>query len=489
MASDVNRMTWPTAGGFNGPVDRPLSLPDRQTALEHACDIVEQAWSQFDKPRQTEPELSDSLRRLLEADLPSQGNDPIASLDEAAAVLDASLAQARPRYFAYIGSSALEIGAIGDFLAHTFDVNLATESRAATLLETQTLHWLADFLGFPARSGNFTSGGQLSNMTALAAAREHALPGSRIHGLGGARPRVYVSAEAHYSNTRAAEVLGLGAANVVAIPIDDRRHMRSDALASAIDADIADGFTPVAVVASGGTTLTGAVDPIGEIAAIAHARECWVHVDGAYGLPAAGTSSRRYLFDGLDQADSVSVDAHKWMFVPKACSAVLVRDPTILARTFGHDEAYMPHEDDVVPNMVDTTLEYSRPFRALKLWLAFRVHGCDGLREALDANISHAALAYRLAQEHREFEVLGHDPDLSVVPLRHRLPECPDLDAHNDALYKAMQEDGRVFVSPGVIDGRTWLRPCFTNFRTTDNDVRALIEVASELGVNLCPEH
>ena len=468
---------------------RPLRLPDREAALRHAADLVARAWSEFDQAREREPELDASLAALLREPLPRHGVDAIEGLDEAAGVLDASIAQARPRYLAYIGSSALEVGALADLLAHSYDVNLALDSKGATLLEEQAIRWLAEFVGFPAASGNFTSGGQLSNMTALAAAREAALPGARQVGMADRRARLYVSAEAHYSNVRAAEVLGIGALNVVAIPIDGQRRMRVDLLAAAIDADLAAGFTPVAVVATGGTTLTGTVDPIRAIAEAAHERGVWVHVDGAYGLPAASTHSRRHLFDGIELADSVSIDAHKWLFVPKACSAVMIRDPRILAETFGHHEAYMPHEDDVQPNMVDTTLEYSRPFRALKLWLAFRVHGAEGIREALEANIAQAELLYALASEREDFAVLATEPSLSITPIRHLAPGCPDVSAHNEALYKALQRNGRVFISPGEIDGGTWLRPCFTNFRTTADDVRVLLDVAAEIGVTICPEH
>jgi len=184
-----------------------------------------------------------------------------------------------------------------------------------------------------------------------------------------------------------------------------------------------------------------------------------VHVDGAYGLPAAATASRRHLFAGLHAADSVSIDAHKWMYVPKACSAVLFRDPTVLSRTFGHHAAYIPHEDDARPNMVDTTLEYSRPFRALKLWLGFLTHGAASFRTALERNIGQALLTYELADASEDFEVLPNPPSLSITPIRHAPADCPDVDAHNDALYKAMQRDGRVFISPGVIDGETRLRP------------------------------
>jgi aromatic-L-amino-acid decarboxylase len=457
--------------------------------LHHAAELVAEAWREFDSAREEEPDLSPALRELLQQPLPESGIDPLAGLDEAAAALDASIAQARPRYFAYIGSSALEIGALADLLAHSFDVNLALDSKGATLIEEQALRWLGQFVGFPVAGGNFTSGGQLSNMTALAAARERAIPGARIHGISGVRARVYGSAEAHYSNTRAAEVLGIGAANMVPIDQDEHRRMRPDALARALDADMASGFVPVAVIASAGTTLTGTVDPIDAIVDVASERGVWVHVDGAYGLPASGVPARRHMFTGLERADSVAIDAHKWLYVPKACSAVMVRDAQMLPVTFGHVEAYMPHELDTRPNTVDTTLEYSRPFRALKLWLAFRVHGARGLREALEKNLEHARTLYTLASAHPAFEVLPFAPSLSIVPVRHVLPGCPDIDAHNDALYRAMQEDGRIFISPGIIDGHTWLRPCFTNFRTTDDDVAALLTVADEIGSQICPDH
>lgn len=471
-------------------MNRPLSLgEDREKALRHAADLVARAWREFDTARENEPDLSGDLRALLAQDLPESGVDAVVGLDEAAAALDASIAQARPRYFAYIGSSALEIGALADLLAHSFDVNLALDSKGATLIEDQALRWLGEFVGFPVAGGNFTSGGQLSNMTALAAARERAIPGSRIHGLGEFRARVYGSAEAHYSNTRAVEVLGIGAANMISIAQDDHRRMDPHALARAIDADIASGFIPVAVIASAGTTLTGTVDPIDAIVDVAAERGVWVHVDGAYGLPASGVATRRALFAGLERADSVAVDAHKWLYVPKACSAVMVRDAQMLPATFGHAEAYMPHDSDTRPNTVDTTLEYSRPFRALKLWLAFRVHGAQGIRDALEQNIAHAELLYASAHADPSFEVLPFGPSLSIVPIRHAPPQCPDGDAHNDALYRAMQADGRVFISPGIIDGRTWLRPCFTNFRTTEDDVAVLLAVADEIGTRICPEH
>ena len=468
---------------------RPLSLGDqREAALEHAAAIVIRAWQEFDTARDDETVASPELLARLREPLPEGPGDVIADLDLAGDVLDASLAQSRPRYLAYIGSSGLEVGAVADLLAHSYDINLALDARAATQLERQAIDWLAAFLGFPAATGSFTSGGTISNITALAAARERALPGSRSTGMVGRRVALYCSAEAHYSVTRAAELLGIGRDNVRDIAIDALRRMDPADLAARIDADLADGVIPIAVVATGGTTLTGAVDPIGAIADVCQERGVWLHVDGAYGLPAAGAPTSAPRFTGLERADSVSVDAHKWMFVPKACSAVLVRSTADLAAVFSHNEDYIPHEDDEL-NAVDVTLEYSRPLRALKLWLALRVHGAGAFRAAIEGNLAQAQLLYGLAAAHPDFQTREHPPQLSIVPIRHVMAACPDLDAHNEALCRAMQHDGRVYVSPAVIDGQVWLRPCFTNFRTTTEDVHITLAVAAELGSTMCSSH
>ncbi|NQW31637.1 MAG: aminotransferase class V-fold PLP-dependent enzyme, partial [Actinomycetales bacterium] len=361
-----------------------LSLgPDRDRVLDHAAHIVSRTWAEFDVARDTQPETSKELALLLTEGLPQDPSDPIAALDIAAEALDSSLTQARPRYLAYIGSSGLEIGALGDLLAHSHDPNLALDAGSASDIERQTISWLGEFLGYHGARGFFTSGGTVSNLTALAAAREKALPQSRSTGMGSHTLALYCSAEAHYSVTRAAEVLGIGGDNVRSIDIDSQRRLKPAALARAIEIDRAAGVIPMAVVATAGTTLTGAVDPIGEIADVCG--DIWLHVDGAYGLPAAATQSARSLFTGLDRADSISIDAHKWLFVPKACSALLVKKPELLARAFSHNEAYIPHEHGDT-NAVDVTLEYSRPLRALKLWLAFKVHGAQGMRDAVEAN-------------------------------------------------------------------------------------------------------
>ncbi len=266
-------------------------------------------------------------------------------------------------------------------------------------------------------------------MTALSAARERALPGSRTDGMAGRRGAVYCSREVHYSITRAVELLGIGSSNIRALPIDDERKLRPDAVAEAIDRDREQGVTPVAVVATGGTTLTGAVDPTEALAEVCAERGVWLHLDGAYGLPAAATSS----------------GAHA----------------------------------------VDITLEYSRPFRALKAWLAFRAHGAPAFREAIERNLHEARLLYEAVKAQPDFEVLGPPPQLSIVPFRHTPRGAADLNDHNARLAQAMLADGRVYLASALIDDEVYLRPCFVNFRTTEEDVLAIIDVARELGDRL----
>lgn len=464
-----------------------LSLgAERDRALADTAELVRHVWAGFDAARDDEPQVGTDIRTLLAASLPEEPAGVAATLDVAAGILDRSLAQSRPRYLAYIGSSGLEVGAIADFLAASYDVNMAVDARAASLLERQAARWLAEFIGYPHGHGLFTSGGTISNITALAAARQRVCPDVREAGIT-APLAVYCSAEAHYSNTRAIELLGLGRRAIRAIPLDADRRMRADLLEERIRRDLADGVRPMAIIATAGTTLTGAVDPLRAIGEVAQRHGVWMHVDGAYGAPAAGTAVAAPLFDGLDLADSVTIDAHKWLFVPKACSIVLVRDQAALGAAFAHDEAYMPHAA-AEPNPVDVTLEYSRPLRALKLWLGFRTHGAAAFREAITATINLAREVYDRGHSTPGFRTLDRPPQLSVVPIQHVPAGVADVNAHQRRLCRAIEADGRVFLSPAVIDGDVWLRPCFTNFRTQPDDVDVVFAVITELSEQLARE-
>jgi aromatic-L-amino-acid decarboxylase len=461
------------------------ALADREGILADLERVICEAWESFDAPRPAEPQLDEMLIGRLEAPLPQKAGDPDAILAEAARILDASISPSRPLYLGYIGSTGLEIGVLASALLATYDANLAVAAGGADLVEEQTLRWVSDFVGFPYAEGAFTSGGMTSNLTALLAARERALPGCRTEGLGARRAAVYCSEESHHSVVRAVEVCGLGSNAVRPIPIDGRHRLRPDALEEALARDTAAGIVPVAVVATAGTTLTGAVDPLDEIADVCERHDVWLHVDGAYGLPGAAAPSTAPLFAGLERADSATIDAHKWLGVQKSCSAVLLREAGRLRAAFGHEERYMLHEGDLA-NPVDSTLEYSRPFRSLRLWMAFRVYGARQYRAWIEDTLANARLLTDALRNSPEFELL-HDPMLSTVCFRHTPPETDDLDQHNFRLASEMQRDGRVFLAPASVDGHACLRVCFVNFRTTPEEVAFLLEVAEEIGRRLIP--
>jgi aromatic-L-amino-acid/L-tryptophan decarboxylase len=465
----------------------PLGLAGADAiALGRLTQELATAWDGFRRARPEEPVPDDALRALLAEPLPEDGSPLPRAIDDTMMVLDRSLAQSRPRYFGFVGGSGLESAVLADALAESFDINMASWSAAATDLEPQAIGWLADFLGYPAADGHFTSGGTVSNVTALAAARQRALPDARTAGIGDRRAALYCSAEAHASIVRAAELLGLGSDAVRALPRNPHdRGVDPDAVAKAIIKDKADNIIPVAVIATAGTTLTGAIDPLDKLADVCAEHQVWLHVDGAYGAPAAAVPAMRERFQGMERADSLTVDPHKWLYLPKACGALLVKDPDVLDDTFGHAKSYMPDEDEL-PNAVDRTLEYSRPFRALKLWLAFRVHGAERFRQAIARNLAHAQLLHTMVEDHPNLKALTGPPVLSVLPFQH-IPEDPniDVDAHNARIARRLQRDGHVWVASAAIDGHVAIRPCFVNFRTTDADVQALVDEVCAVGADL----
>ena len=470
------------AAGDHGPV-RP-ALADRDLVLSELGRLIAGAWESFEHPRPEEPGLAPALRSSLGEPLPEQPTPAPEVLAEAAEVLDESVSPARPLYLAYVGSTGLEVGVLAAAMAATYDVNLATTARTSDLLERQALEWIAEFVGYPHAEGAFTGGGMISNLTALLAAREAALPGCRDRGFDGRRGALYCSEETHHSVVRAAEAAGFGRVAVRRLPLDEHRRMRAADVAAAMAADRERGIEPVCVIANGGTTLTGAVDPIRPLGELCRAERVWLHVDGAYGLPAAATDSAAPLFDGLELADSLTIDAHKWLGIQKSCSLLLVGRRGALEATYGHEESYIRREE--VPNAVERTLEYSRPLNSLKPWLAFRIHGAASIRGWIEHTLVLARDFTERIRAEPGFELL-HEPQLSTICFRH-LPDGGeggevDVDEHNLDLARRIREDGRVFLAEAVVDGRTCLRVCFVNFRTRREDLDTVLATLRQLAL------
>ena len=404
---------------------------------------------------------------------PERGMGP-AALDALAEVARNSRA-GNGRFFGYVMGSGEPVAALGDLFASVINQN-ATAWRsgpATTVIERTVVGWLADALGCRGFSGTLTSGGSLANLMGLAMAREAKAPANDGGVAGGV---VYASRDVHMSIGKAVGLLGLGRDNLRLLPSDVDQRLDPTDLSKAIEADRAAGCVPMAVVASAGTTVTGSVDPIAEIVEVARAHDVWVHVDGAYGAPAAMVEPE--LFRGLGDVDSLSLDAHKWLYQPLDCSVLLYRDPADARRAFSLTDDYAAAlTDDPVEGQVffEETVELSRRVRALKLWLSLRYHGLAAFRESIAGNIAQARRLAALVDAEPRLERLAEVP-LSAVCFRWTGGDPSTLDDANAAILDRVNRRGRVYLSNATVQGRFALRACITNHRTTDADVDAVVE-------------
>jgi aromatic-L-amino-acid decarboxylase len=398
-----------------------------------------------------------------------------------------------PRFFAYFSISAAPVTILAEALAAALDVNamLWRTSPAATELEDVTLGWLRQMLGLPpAFHGIIYDTASISGYTALAAARESLGLDIRERGMGGREDlpalRVYITEHTHSHIEKGAIALGVGRANVVKVPVDDAFRMRPEALAAAIDDDLAHGRRPMAAVATVGTTSTTSSDPVAPIRALTRERNVWLHVDAAYAGPAAILPEFRYLLDAAHDADSLVVNPHKWLFVPIDLSVLYVRDPELLRRTFSLVADYLVTPETDVHNYMDYGLQLGRRFRALKLWFAIRTYGVHGLQAHLRG---HIALAQEFAgwiAAEPACEIAAPHP-LSVVCFRFVPPDRSDaeIDALNAAVMDDVNADGRIFISSTKLHGRTVLRLAIGNERTTRDDVVLAWQIIREAFVRL----
>jgi len=384
-----------------------------------------------------------------------------------------------PRFFAYFSISAAPVTIMAEALAAALDVNamLWRTSPAATELEDVTLGWLREMLGLPpAFHGIIYDTASISGYTALAAARESLGLEIRERGMAGRHDlpvlRVYITDQTHSHIEKAAIALGVGRENVVRVPIDGDFRMQPEALARALDDDLAHGRRPMCAVATVGTTSTTSSDPVAAIRAITQERNVWLHVDAAYAGPAAILPEFRSLLDPAHGAESIVVNPHKWLFVPIDLSVLYVRDPELLRRTFSLVADYLVTPETDVHNYMDYGLQLGRRFRALKLWFAIRTYGVHGLQAHLRGHIALAQEFAGWVAAEPDWEISAPHP-LSVVCYRcvpaDLAPEAAD--ALNAAIMDDVNADGRIFISSTKLHGRTVLRLAIGNERTTRDDV------------------
>ncbi|HEY1497387.1 MAG TPA: aminotransferase class V-fold PLP-dependent enzyme [Candidatus Solibacter sp.] len=392
---------------------------------------------------------------------------------------------AHPRFFGYVSSPGNPVNTIGSMIAAALNINVTCwrSGPAAAEMELLTIRWLKEMLGFPqTAAGLLVSGGSMANFAGIAAARSakapHDVVREGVHGAA-ARMRLYASEEAHFSIRKAAALLGIGGANVRVVRTDAGLRMDVRHLTELVREDRATGHLPFCVVASAGTAGTGAIDPIGAIADFARAHDLWLHVDGAYGGIAALAPSARQSLASIGDADSLSLDPHKWLYLPVGCGCVLYRDPAAARAAFSENADYtrvIGLEDDETFAFWDYGPELSRPFRALDLWLLVKSVGTTALSAAIDENIACARYFAELVDASEEFEMLA-PVDLSIFCFRYRPKNFTgDLDQLNENLMVALQRGGSSYVSNAKVHGKFALRGCVLNYRTTRRDMERLLQ-------------
>jgi aromatic-L-amino-acid decarboxylase len=413
---------------------------------------------------------------LFHTQLPEKGlgEDALIGLQE---VIRHSRAQ-NGRFFGYALGSGEPVGATADLLASVLNQNVTAwrSAPAAVAIERTVVGWLAQAIGCQHLTGSLTGGGSSANLMGLAMAREAKMPANESGvGVGGT---VYASEEVHMSILKSVALLGIGRGNLRLLSTNDSFQMIPEELDRVIRRDREAGKRPIAVVATAGTVNTGAIDPIRVIAEIARQHGAWLHVDGAYGALAAVAA--RDKFNGLELADSLSLDPHKWLYQSLDSGCLLYRDASAAQKAFANTGEYARSlSTDPVEgfSFFEESLELSRRFRALKLWLSLRYHGFEAFREAIDKDLAHARrLSERVAAEAR-LELLA-PVELSAVCFRYRgkgQASEAELNRLNPMILKRVIERGRVYLSNASLRNKFCLRACIVNHRTTHSDIDSVI--------------
>ena len=417
------------------------------------------------------------LARSLVAGIPEEGV-PFEKLFRKlfSQIIPASLNTASPGYLAYIPSGGIVHAAIADLMAAATNryVGVWIAAPGLVQIEENVIQWFATMLGMPKTAGGLLlTGGSLANLVATITARREKLPPDFLRGT------MYTSEEAHHSVLKAAILAGILPENVRSIPTDEHFRIRGDALCTAIEQDRLAGKTPFMIVAHGGTTNTGAVDDLHEVANVAQAENCWLHVDAAYGGFFALTERGRQTLAGIERADSVTLDPHKGLFLPYGTGCLIVRDREALRRAHAVPAAYMPpmQEDADLVDFCELGPELSRDVRGLRVWLPLTMHGAGVFRDALNEKLDLARYATDELRKIPGVEIVA-EPQLSLLVFRLRAPELSpaDEDARNRRWMSFVNQKQRVLLTGTTTKGRFLVRMCILSFRTHRERIDMAIE-------------
>jgi aromatic-L-amino-acid/L-tryptophan decarboxylase len=439
------------------------------------------------------PVPDDLAGTFLSAPVPHEGASADAVLAEFRDTIEPyPFGNGHPRFWGWVNSPPSVMGVFADALSAAMNPSCAGGNHAAIYVERQVLNWFRSILGFPSESmGLLVSGGSMATLTALAVAR-HVKSGAdvRSEGLRGAARAFgfYVTSETHGCVRKAIELLGFGSAAIRTIATGDDFRMDVQALEGRLSADRRDGVQPIAVVATAGTTNTGAIDDLDAIAAVCRRHDVWLHVDAAYGGPAILTAEYADRLRGISQADSVAVDPHKWLFVPVEAGLVFVRDADHMRNAFSLVPPYLRAAAGVggLPWFSEYGFQQTRGFRALKVWMTMKQAGVNGLRAAIDGNLALARYLSDCVTSAADLELMA-PPGLSVVCFRLLKPPLDGraLDSFNRVVLERLQLSGEAFLTGTELRGRFVLRACIVNYRSRRADIDRMLTAVRALGREL----
>ena len=473
-------------------LDWPLAEFER--VLQRAADLVIRRYEGID----TAPIFSQVTPAEVDAwfrePVPEAGMPIDALLDAVKAkVLDTATLNIGPNMYAYVMAGGTQVSVLAELFAAAIDQNGAKWhlGPALSALEERVIQWGGSFIGFaPDAAGALVSGGSAANLTGLTVARNLQL-GDAVarEGLFSGPPAtLYGSTEVHGCIEKCVELLGLGTGHYRRIPVDATHRIRLAQLEAQIQADRAAGLRPFCVIGNAGTVNTGAVDPLDALADIAARHKLWFHVDGAYGGMAAAVEACRPKFRGLERADSVALDFHKWLYQPFEAGCALFRDWEGLRRTYHHAAAYLATDQggDGRRDLNEYSFQLSRNFKALKIWMTFKGYGAARLRQAIANDIANAAYLANRLRTAEDFELV-HEPELSIVCFRYlgsagNRNGTEPIDHLNRALIPALEADGRVFITGTTVAGRPVIRACCINHRQRPDDLAFLLTVIRSVG-------
>lgn len=469
------------------PLDRYRSL------LDKTSDMIIQKFEAMGDQKAYAGILPAEVRSWFDEAVPQRGMEPEALLDLVQEkVIDTATLNMAPKMFAYVMSGGNQISTIAEMLATTVNQNVGKWHLAPIMseLERRVVQWGSDFVGFGDDVGGvLVSGGSGANLTCLTVARNVFFESYdiRMKGIFGMKPfTVYGSVETHGCVDKSVELLGIGSEHYRKIPTHKDWTIDQIALKAQIEQDIEDGYRPFCLIGNAGTVNTGTIDPLDDLAAIAKQYDMWFHVDGAYGGLAAATPEANALYKGIELADSLAIDYHKWLYQPFEVGCAIVRNWNNLNRTYHKSATYLSSDaaDDGRFDFNSHHFQLSRNAKALKVWMSFKAYGGDRIRDMISKDIRLTQYLADLVSADNQFE-LCHDPITGIVCFRYLGSgdlSVKAIDDLNKSIIPALESDGRVFITGTILYDRPVIRACLINHRMQEKDLDYLINVIKDVG-------